>query len=171
MVKFSSILYVVQNRGRLGAPMCRSDVIDVIDVIALAHGRVSTAPLLPTNLHARCYMLVTPPFKVGIRRPVFASPMAVNYLTTGRWSPTRPGVVFLGKVDGSMDVWDFTDSSYTPSVTLMSSPSRITRWGEDSVGGVTRRRDDESVTRLAICRTLSIVVIDAGALRSPREGA
>lgn len=53
--------------------------------------------------------------------------MAANYLTTGRWSPTRPGMLFLGKVDGSMDVWDFTDSSFTPSVTLMSSPSRITR--------------------------------------------
>ncbi|CAM9348428.1 unnamed protein product [Hapterophycus canaliculatus] len=52
--------------------------------------------------------------------------MAANYLTTGRWSPTRPGMLFLGKVDGSMDVWDFTDSSFTPSVTLMSSPSRIT---------------------------------------------
>lgn len=67
-------------------------------------------------------------FQVGFRKPVFSSPMATNYLTTGRWSPTRPGMLFLGKVDGSMDVWDFTDSSYTPSVTLMSSPSRITRW-------------------------------------------
>ena len=62
--------------------------------------------------------------------------MAANYLTTGRWSPTRPGMLFLGKVDGSMDVWDFTDSSYTPSVTLMSSPSRITRW---ALGGYTRQ--------------------------------
>lgn len=65
--------------------------------------------------------------QVGLRKPVFSSPMAANYLTTGRWSPTRPGMLFLGKVDGSMDVWDFTDSSFTPSVTLMSSPSRITR--------------------------------------------
>ena len=54
--------------------------------------------------------------------------MAADYLTTGRWSPTRPGVLFLGKVDGSMDVWDFTDSSYAPSVNLMSSPSKITRY-------------------------------------------
>ncbi|CAM9831714.1 unnamed protein product [Scytosiphon promiscuus] len=65
-------------------------------------------------------------WKVGLRKPVFSSPMAANYLTTGRWSPTRPGMLFLGKVDGSMDVWDFSDSSFTPSVTLMSSPSRIT---------------------------------------------
>lgn len=36
-------------------------------------------------------------------------------------------MLILGKVDGSIDVWDFTDSSYAPSVTLMSSPSRITR--------------------------------------------
>ncbi|CAM9970326.1 unnamed protein product, partial [Laminaria digitata] len=76
-------------------------------------------------------------FEVGLRKPVFSSPMAANYLTTGRWSPTRPGMLFLGKVDGSMDVWDFTDSSYTPSVTLMSSPSRITRWPK-GVGGAAK---------------------------------
>ncbi|CAM9922311.1 unnamed protein product, partial [Choristocarpus tenellus] len=66
-------------------------------------------------------------WKVGLRQPIFASPMAANYLTTGRWSPTRPSMLFLGKCDGSIDVWDFTDSSYAPSVTMMSSPSRITR--------------------------------------------
>jgi hypothetical protein len=29
-----------------------------------------------------------------------------------RWSVTRPGVIFVAKVDGSLDVWDFTDTSY-----------------------------------------------------------
>lgn len=78
--------------------------------------------------------------------------MAANYLTTGRWSPTRPGMLFLGKVDGSMDVWDFTDSSFTPSVTLMSSPSRITRWVVwcDAVRCVgVDERDRETLSRTA----------------------
>ena len=30
----------------------------------------------------------------------------------GRWSVTRPGIFLLAKVDGSLDVWDFTDTSY-----------------------------------------------------------
>ena len=30
----------------------------------------------------------------------------------GRWSVTRPGVLLIAKVDGSLDVWDFTDTSY-----------------------------------------------------------
>jgi hypothetical protein len=29
---------------------------------------------------------------------IFSSPMAAAYITCGRWSPTRPGTIFLGKV-------------------------------------------------------------------------
>ncbi|CAM9421958.1 unnamed protein product [Chrysoparadoxa australica] len=65
-------------------------------------------------------------WKVDWRKPIFSSPMASTYVTTGRWSPTRPGMILLGKVDGTIDVWDFTDSSYSVSVTMLSSPSRIT---------------------------------------------
>lgn len=30
----------------------------------------------------------------------------------GRWSVTRPGLLLIAKVDGSLDVWDFTDTSH-----------------------------------------------------------
>jgi len=60
------------------------------------------------------------------RQPVFTSPDASTYLTGGRWSPTRPGVLLISKADGCVDVWDFTDSSNRPSATLMTTPSRIT---------------------------------------------
>lgn len=44
--------------------------------------------------------------------------MASAYLMAGRWSPTRPGVVVLGKADGSIDVWDLTDQSHRASLTV-----------------------------------------------------
>ncbi|GMI04564.1 hypothetical protein TrLO_g114 [Triparma laevis f. longispina] len=65
-------------------------------------------------------------WKLGHPKPVFSSPDASTYLTGGRWSPTRPGTVLICKEDGCVDVWDFTDSSYKPSATLMTTPSRIT---------------------------------------------
>lgn len=58
--------------------------------------------------------------------PIFSSPQASTYLTTGRWSPTKPGMLFVAKQDGGVDVWDLTDSSYKPSTTLMVCPSLIT---------------------------------------------
>ncbi|CAM9752810.1 unnamed protein product, partial [Phaeothamnion confervicola] len=65
-------------------------------------------------------------WKADVQQPLFSSPAATTYLTTGRWSPTRPGTVFLGRTDGAIDVWDLTDSSYSPSITLLASPSRVT---------------------------------------------
>ena len=60
------------------------------------------------------------------KRMFFSSPKSHIRLTGGSWSPTRAGTLFLSKSDGSIDVWDFTDSSYKPSVTLITTPSRIT---------------------------------------------
>jgi hypothetical protein len=42
------------------------------------------------------------------------------------WSPSRPGVILLGKVDGTVDVWDFTDQSHMPSMTAPVASSKIT---------------------------------------------
>jgi len=30
-------------------------------------------------------------------------------ITCGAFSPHRPGVVFIGKTDGNIDIWDFVD--------------------------------------------------------------
>ena len=59
------------------------------------------------------------------KRPLFGSPDASARLTGGVWSPTRPGVLFLSKADGSVDVWDLTDTSYCPSVMLSLIPNEI----------------------------------------------
>ena len=61
-------------------------------------------------------------------RPVsiFSSPFTTSYFTCGMWSPSRPGVILLGKVDGTVDVWDFTDQSHMPSMTAPVASSKIT---------------------------------------------
>jgi dynein intermediate chain 2 len=42
-----------------------------------------------------------------LRSPIMTTKYDNSYLTGGCWSPTRPGVFFTTKVDGTMDVWDF----------------------------------------------------------------
>jgi hypothetical protein len=63
---------------------------------------------------------------LGRTAPVFRSPAAAAYLTCGRWSPTRPGLLFVGRVDGCVDIWDLTDSSYKPAATVTVSSTRVT---------------------------------------------
>ncbi|KAJ3141403.1 WD repeat-containing protein 63 [Physocladia obscura] len=47
--------------------------------------------------------------------PLFSSPTSAGYIISGRWSPTRPSVAFISKSDGTIDVWDFLDSTYQPA--------------------------------------------------------
>lgn len=34
------------------------------------------------------------------------------HISCGGFSPFRPGVIVIGKTDGSLDVWDFMDQSH-----------------------------------------------------------
>lgn len=48
-------------------------------------------------------------------------------MTAGEWSPTRPGVFFVARNNGSIDLWDLADSSSKPSLnTMISSPIALT---------------------------------------------
>ena len=60
------------------------------------------------------------------KTPFFISPRSSAVLTGSQWSPTRPGVLFVSKSDGHIDVWDFTDTSYGPSATVLATPNSIT---------------------------------------------
>ncbi|KAK3590717.1 hypothetical protein CHS0354_012290 [Potamilus streckersoni] len=46
--------------------------------------------------------------------------------TVGHWSPSRPGVFYIAKMDGSVDVWDLLDKTHEPSLTQSVSPTSIT---------------------------------------------
>jgi dynein intermediate chain 3, axonemal len=65
-------------------------------------------------------------WKVGVDRPLFISPMSHTYMTCGAWSPTRPALVYIALADGEIHAWDFTDSSYRPSIEFKATPNKIT---------------------------------------------
>ncbi|KAJ3219382.1 WD repeat-containing protein 63 [Dinochytrium kinnereticum] len=47
--------------------------------------------------------------------PLLSSGPSMSYLVSGRWSPTRPGVFFISKSNGQIEVWDLLDRSHLPS--------------------------------------------------------
>eukprot|EP01116_Phalansterium_solitarium_P006606 TRINITY_DN1892_c0_g3_i2.p1 TRINITY_DN1892_c0_g3~~TRINITY_DN1892_c0_g3_i2.p1 ORF type:complete len:826 (+),score=283.39 TRINITY_DN1892_c0_g3_i2:183-2660(+) len=53
----------------------------------------------------------------GISRALVSSPAASSQVTCVRWSPTRAAVLFVGKQDGTVDIWDLLDKSHVPSLT------------------------------------------------------
>lgn len=62
-------------------------------------------------------------WKEGVDKPIFASPFQSTYITCACWSPSRPSVLFVGREDGVMDVWDFLDRSHQPLTNFMFSGS------------------------------------------------
>lgn len=46
---------------------------------------------------------------------LLSSPPSQAYLIGARWSPTRPGVFYISKYDGTIEVWDLLDKSHLPS--------------------------------------------------------
>ena len=56
-------------------------------------------------------------WKVGMEKPIFNSSHTVDtHITCGGFSPTRPAVIFIGKTDGNIDIWDFLDQSHKSSM-------------------------------------------------------
>ena len=59
-------------------------------------------------------------------QPIFRSANTFgSHNTSGAFSPTRPGVIFITKTNG-IDVWDFCDQSNKPSLHLNFATSAIT---------------------------------------------
>jgi len=42
-----------------------------------------------------------------VKTPLMSTKYHEAYLTSGQWSPTRPGVFFVTRSDGVLDVWDY----------------------------------------------------------------
>ncbi|RKO93616.1 WD40-repeat-containing domain protein, partial [Blyttiomyces helicus] len=49
--------------------------------------------------------------------PLLSSTPSPSYLICGRWSPTRPGVFYISKADGTIEIWDLLDRSHVPTTT------------------------------------------------------
>ena len=53
----------------------------------------------------------------GRTKPIFISPnLKKSSYTCGKFSPSRPGVLYLCRSNGKIDIWDFLDESHKPSV-------------------------------------------------------
>ncbi|XP_035189583.1 WD repeat-containing protein 63 isoform X2 [Oxyura jamaicensis] len=58
--------------------------------------------------------------------PILESSCTARRYTTGNWSLTRPGVFFIGKDDGNIDIWDLLKKTHEPSHFQNISESMIT---------------------------------------------
>ncbi|XP_030350409.1 WD repeat-containing protein 63 isoform X2 [Strigops habroptila] len=79
--------------------------------------------------------------------------------TAGRWSLTRPGVFFIGRDDGNVDIWDLLKKTHEPSYFQNISESKITfisPWIASSKQHFLAVSDDLGVLHvLEICQALS----------------
>ncbi|KAK2179552.1 hypothetical protein NP493_483g01017 [Ridgeia piscesae] len=58
--------------------------------------------------------------------PILMSAASMKRMTCGRWSPSRPAVFYIGKQDGSVDVWDLLDRTHEPSMNQNVTQASIT---------------------------------------------
>ncbi|KAI5058000.1 hypothetical protein GOP47_0028015 [Adiantum capillus-veneris] len=65
-------------------------------------------------------------WRVGFKKPIFVSRSVEGYLTAGCWSPSRPGVIYIGSIDGSIEVWDLLDHSHQPSLIASVGSCQVT---------------------------------------------
>ncbi|NXA31614.1 WDR63 protein, partial [Eudromia elegans] len=58
--------------------------------------------------------------------PILQSSCSAVRYTVGQWSSTRPGVFFIGREDGTIDIWDLLEKTHEPSQFQSISISMIT---------------------------------------------
>ncbi|NXI35750.1 WDR63 protein, partial [Galbula dea] len=91
--------------------------------------------------------------------PLLQSSCSAGRNTAGHWSLTRPGVFFIGRDDGNIDIWDLMNKTYEPSHLQNISKSMITfisPWIVSPMQHLLAVSDDLGVLHvLEICQTLS----------------
>lgn len=65
-------------------------------------------------------------WKDGLAQHLFQSSYSSTYFTRGVWSPTRPSVIFIGLINGGIDIWDFSDQSHKASLSDIGASVAIT---------------------------------------------
>ncbi|XP_015210607.2 dynein axonemal intermediate chain 3 isoform X2 [Lepisosteus oculatus] len=58
--------------------------------------------------------------------PILQSSCSKKRCTVGHWSLSRPGVFFIGKEDGNIEVWDLLEKTHEPSQTQNITTASIT---------------------------------------------
>ncbi|NWV36559.1 WDR63 protein, partial [Grantiella picta] len=66
-------------------------------------------------------------WKEGVTNaPILQSSCSAGRYTAGQWSSTRPGVFFIGRDNGNIDIWDLLKKTHEPSYFQNISKSIIT---------------------------------------------
>ncbi|XP_049665221.1 dynein axonemal intermediate chain 3 isoform X1 [Accipiter gentilis] len=99
-------------------------------------------------------------WKEGVTNgPILQSRCSAGRNTAGHWSLTRPGVFFIGRDDGNIDIWDLLKKTHEPSHFQNISESTITfisPWAASPKQHFLAVSDDLGVLHvLEICQTLS----------------
>jgi len=76
-----------------------------------------------------------------------------SYLTDGCWSPTRPGIFYLTRMDGFLDVWDIfyrqNEVAYSQKISDAVLTSISVNGGMAAIGD-----SDGTVSMMSLCRAL-----------------
>lgn len=85
--------------------------------------------------------------------PIMQTRYHSSYLTDGCWSPTRPGLFFLTRMDGFLDVWDFfyrqNEVAYSQKISDAVLTSIQINGSMAAIGD-----SDGTVSMMSMCRTL-----------------
>lgn len=94
-----------------------------------------------------------------IRTPIMSTRYESSYLTSGVWSPTRPGVFYVTKENGELDVWDYYfkgqfEPAFTVKISEQHSLSDVKLCMKGGSKYAAIGCHDGSVTVLELCKSL-----------------
>jgi len=93
-----------------------------------------------------------------LKTPIMTTKYNNSYLMGGTWSPTRPGVFFTIKMDGTLDVWDYFYKQNDPTLTVQVTDIGLSAFNIQEQGKmVAVGAVDGSVTLLDLCDGLAIM--------------
>lgn len=92
----------------------------------------------------------------AVKTPILTTKYHPTYLTGGTWSPSRPGVFFTIKMDGTMDVWDLFYKHNEPTLTVQVSDLSLTAFAvQESGSTIAVGNSDGSTSILQLSQGLS----------------
>jgi dynein intermediate chain 2 len=88
-----------------------------------------------------------------IKSPIMQTRYHNSYLTDGCWSPTRPGIFYLTRMDGFLDVWDIfyrqNEIAYSQKISDAVLTSISVNGSMAAIGD-----SDGTVSMMSLCRAL-----------------
>jgi dynein intermediate chain 2 len=88
-----------------------------------------------------------------LKSPIMQTRYHQSYLTNGCWSPTRPGLFYLTRMDGFLDVWDFfyrqNEVAYSQKISDAVLTSISVMGSMAAIGD-----SDGTVSMMSLCRPL-----------------